>query len=67
MFVKNILKDENKNKKKGKKRIRIYVAKCNLYLYILIQQILPISGEKVLMSADVKGCVTWFKYFSDLL
>ena len=25
-----------------------------------------ISGEKLLMSAKLKGCVTWFKYFLDL-
>ena len=26
-----------------------------------------ISGEKMLMSAELKGCVTWFIYFLDLL
>ena len=62
MFIKNIFKDSRKVK-----RIRNYVSKCNLYLHFLIRQNLIISGEKVLMSAELKGCVTWFIYFLGLL
>ena len=57
-FIKKIFKDSRKVK-----RIRNYVLKCNLYLYFLIYQNLLISGEKILMSAEVRGCVTWFIYF----
>ena len=32
-----------------------YVLKWNLYLYLLIQQKLLISGEKVVMPAELKG------------
>ena len=46
---------------------RNYASKCNLYLYFLIQQNLLIFGEKMLMSAELKECVTWFIYFLDLL
>ena len=46
---------------------RNYVSKCNLYLYFLVSQNLLISGEKMLMSAEVKRYVTWFTYFLDLL
>ena len=46
---------------------RNYVSKCNLYLYFLIQQNLLISSEKMLVSAELKGCVTWFIFFLDLL
>ena len=62
MFIKIIFKDSRKVK-----RIRNYVSKCNLYLYFLIQQNLLISGEKMLMLAELRGCVTWFIYFLDLL
>ena len=41
MFIKATFKYPNKSK-----RIRIYVSKCNLYLYFLMQQKLLISGEK---------------------
>ena len=53
MFIKTIFKDSKKFK-----RIINYVSKCNLYLYSLIQQNLSISGEKMLMSADLKGCLS---------
>ena len=47
----------SKNSKKVK-IIRNYVLKCNLYLYFFIKQNLQISGEKMLMSAKLLGCVT---------
>ena len=53
MFIKTIFKDSRKVK-----RIRNYVSKCNLYLYFLIQQNLLIPGEKMLMLAELRGCVT---------
>ena len=53
MFIKTILKDSRKVK-----RISNYVSKWNLYLYFLIWQNLLISGKKLLMSAELKGCVT---------
>ena len=43
------------------------MPKCNLYLCFLIYQNLLISGEKMLMSAELKGCVTWFIYTLDIL
>ena len=52
-FIKTILKDSRKVKK-----IRNYASKWNLYLYLLIKQNFPIAGEKVLMSAELKWCVT---------
>ena len=61
-FVKEIFKDSRKVK-----RIRNYESKCNLYLYFLIQKNLLIYNEKTLMSAELRGCVTWFIYFLDLL
>ena len=62
MFIITIYKDSRKVKIS-----RNYVSKCNLYLYFLIKQNLLISGEKMLMSAELKVCVTWFIYFLDLL
>ena len=53
MFIKIIFKDSKKVK-----RIRIYISKCNLHMYLLMQQNLLISGEKVLMLAELKRCVT---------
>ena len=53
MFIKTIFKDSTKVK-----RIGNYVSKCSLYLYLLIQQNLLISGEKMLMSAEFTGFVT---------
>ena len=53
MLIKVILKDSRKVR-----RIINYVSKWNLYLYFLIQQNLLISGKKMIMSAELKGCVT---------
>ena len=53
MFIKTIFKKSRKIK-----RIRNYVSNCNLYLYFLMQQNLLISVEKMLISAEFKGCVT---------
>ena len=61
MFIKKITKDSRKVK-----RIRNYVSKSNLYMCFLIQQNLLIFGEKMLMSAELKVCVTWFIHFMDL-
>ena len=52
-FIKKIFKDSRKVEK-----IRNYVPKCNLYLYFLISQNLLISGEKILVSAELRGCGT---------
>ena len=53
MFIITIFKDS------GKVKINTnYVSKYNLYLYFLISQNLKISGEKVLMSAELKESVT---------
>ena len=62
MSIKIIFKDL----KKGK-RTRNNVSKYNIYLYFLKYQNFLISGEKMLMSAELEGCVTWFIYFLDLL
>ena len=62
MFIITINKDSRKVKINTK-----YTSKYNLYLYFLIQQNLLISGEKMLMPAELKGCVTWFIYFLDYL
>ena len=51
-FIKQIFEDSLKTKK-----IKNCVLKWNLYLYFLILQNLLISGEKMLMSAEVRGCV----------
>ena len=61
MFIKTITKDSKKVK-----RIRNYVSKSDLYVYFLMYQNLLISGEKMLMSAKLKGCVTRFIHFLDL-
>ena len=53
MSIETDLKDLKKVK-----RIRNYPLQCNLYPYFLIQQNLLISSEKMLMSAEIKGCVT---------
>ena len=39
------------------KRIRNYGLKCNIYLHFSIQHRLIISGEKMLISAEIKRCV----------
>ena len=62
MFIKTIFKGS-----KEVKRIRNYGSKRNLYLYFLMRLNLLISGEKMLMSAELKSCVMWFIYFLDLL
>ena len=53
-----VTKTTSKDSKKKVKRIRNYVVKCNVYLYFLIKQKLLISGEKMLMSAEFKRCIT---------
>ena len=53
MFIITIYKDSRKVKIS-----RNYVSKYNLYLYFFVKQNLMISGEKMLMSAEPKGCVT---------
>ena len=62
MLFTAIYKDSKKDKID-----RNYVAKYNLYLYFLIWQNLLISSEKMLMSEELKGCITWFTYFFNLL
>ena len=62
MFIKTIF-----NESKKVKSIRNYVSKLSLYLRFLIQQNLVIFGEKMLISAELKGCATWFIYFLVLL
>ena len=52
VFIKKIFKDS-----KNVKRSRNYVQRCNLYLYFLIKQNLLISDEKMLISAELKGCI----------
>ena len=42
------------------------MLKFHLYLYFIASQKLLISAEKMLISAEFKGCVTWFIYFSSL-
>ena len=58
MFIKTIFKNSRKVK-----RIRTYVSNCSLYLYFLMQQNLLIFIEKMLISAELKGCVPWLIYF----
>ena len=53
MFIKTILKDSKKVN-----RIRNYLSKWNLYLYFLLLQNLLISDLKMLMSAEIRVCVT---------
>ena len=53
MFTKTIFEDSKKFV-----RSRIYALKCDLYLYFVIYQKLLIFGEKMLMSAELKKCVT---------
>ena len=62
IFFITIFKDSRKVKMN-----RNYVSKCNLYLYFLIYQNLLIFGEQMLITAELKLCVTWFIYFLDLL
>ena len=53
MVIKTNFKDTKKVK-----RIRSYVSKRNLYLFFLLLQNLLIFSEKMLMSAELKGCIT---------
>ena len=58
MFFITIYKDS------GKVKInRNHVTKYNRYMYFLIKQNLLISGEKILISAELKRSVIWFIYF----
>ena len=52
-FINQIFKDSRKAK-----RIRNYVLKRNLCLHFMIEQSFLISSEKMLISAEVRGCVT---------
>ena len=52
-FIKKIFKYSRKAE-----RIINYVLKFNLHLYFLIEQDLLISGEKMMMSAKVRRCIT---------
>ena len=61
MFIKTIIKDSRKVK-----RFRNYLSKSNIYLHFWMWQNFLISGEKMLISAELKECVTWFIYFLDL-
>ena len=57
------LLEEPLKTQKSKKENRSYALKCNLYLHFLIKQKLLIFREKMLMSAELEGCFTWFIYF----
>ena len=65
-IVTMLIKKVFKNPKKVK-RIRNYVPTWNLYLFLLIWQNLLFPGENMVMSAELKVCVTGFIYFLDLL
>ena len=62
MFLIKIYKNSRKVKIN-----RNYVSKYNPYLCFLMKQNLLISDEKMLMPKELKGSVTWFIYFLDLL
>ena len=53
MFINNIFLNSKKVK-----RIRNYISKRSLYLYFVIEQNFLIFGGKILMSAELKECVT---------
>ena len=61
MFIKTIFKYS-----KNTKKIRNYVPKSNLYLYFWSGK-LCCTDEKMLMSAKLKWCITWFICLLDLL
>ena len=65
-IVTTFIKKNFKDSKKNQKNIN-YVPKSNLYFHFLIKQNLPISDEKVLMSAELRECVRIFAYFLDFL
>ena len=50
MFVKKTFENAERFK-----MIINFVLKCNIYLYFLIEKILPIFDKKMLMSREVKG------------
>ena len=52
-LIKTVIKDSREVR-----RIRNYVSKWNLYLYFLIQQSLLICSKKILVSTEIKYCVT---------
>ena len=52
-LIKTVIKDSREVR-----TIRNYVSKWNLYLYFLIQQSLLISSKKILVSTEIKYCVT---------
>ena len=52
MLIKEIFKASKQVKRTGN-----YVSICNVYLCFLIQQNLLIFGEKMLISAELKGYV----------
>ena len=62
MYIKKIFKLKKKLKEleiMHQNAIYICISWCS--------KILLITGQKMLMSAELKGCVTWFIYFLDLL
>ena len=60
MFIKPSLKTQKIFKKLEIMKLELEFRnwKCNLYLHFFIQQNLSISSEKILMSAELKGCFT---------
>ena len=61
MFIKIIFKDSKKSKE-----LEIMYQNSICIWYFLIKKNLLISNEKMLILAELKGCVTWFIYFLDL-
>ena len=63
MLIKIIFKDS-----KEAKKIKNHVSKHNLYIYFLTSQKFLIFGENhMLISAELKECVTWFIHFMVIL
>ena len=63
MFIKATLKAQ-----KNPKTIRNHVLKCNLYLYILIQQKMLICGKKTSDTGSIQGvCYVIYKFFGSAL
>ena len=62
-----LLKQSLERLRKSFKKIEITYLNCSLYLHLLIKQNLLISSEKMVMSGEIKGCATWFRYFLGLL
>ena len=44
----------------------MYQHGTDIYLHLMIQQKLLISGKEMLMSAELKGCVTRFIHFHNI-